>query len=297
MALMADMLAHAQGGRATYALAMTEKDQTKATALLQSGRIERAGESIYYEWVTSDEADTRPVVVLTHGAGGSHAVWYHQVLALADRYRVLSWDSRGFGNSSCRSATVSVDDAVADLDGILDAVGVSEPVHLVGQSMGGWWVVGFALAHPERVRSLTLSDTPGGVWTDELRQHFASSRVGSVSSQTRVASHPALGATTQRLRPDLAFLYQQLGSFHQPPMAEVLRVLGATNVDVATMTGVGSRVLVLAGEEDTIFPAPMLRRLAEALGAAYREIPAAGHSPYFEAPEAYNELLLAFLDD
>ena len=96
---------------------------------IRRGRIERDGEELFYEFFTRGQADAggagddRPVVVLTHGAGGSHAVWYNQVPVLAERFRVLTWDSRGFGNSTCRSGRLSADAAVADLGAILDEVG------------------------------------------------------------------------------------------------------------------------------------------------------------------------------
>ena len=50
---------------------------------LLAGTLHRDGEDIYWELVRDAEAgkaDQRPVVVLSHGAGGSHAVWYQQVL-------------------------------------------------------------------------------------------------------------------------------------------------------------------------------------------------------------------------
>lgn len=275
---------------------MTTQTANAAPTVLRRGRIERDGESIYYELAHRGEEDHRPVVVLSHGAGGSHAVWFHQVLPFSERFRVLTWDSRGFGNSTFRGTELSVDAAIGDLAAVLDAIGVpaGEPVHLIGQSMGGWWSVGFALAHPERVRSLTLSDTPGGVWTPAMLEHFRGSRVGSLTSEV-VGVHRALGATVMRERPDQAFLYQQLGSFFEPPMKAVGAMLNDVRVEVAALRAIDRPLLVVAGEEDSIFPAPLLRELAEQLGARYVELPRAGHSPYFESPAAYNEALLAFL--
>ena len=275
---------------------MSTQTANESPTLLRRGRIEREGESIYYELAHRGDDDHRPMVVLSHGAGGSHAVWFHQVLPFSERFRVLTWDSRGFGNSTFAGGSLSVDAAVGDLTAVLDAVELpaEEPVHLVGQSMGGWWSVGVALAHPQRVRSLTLSDTPGGVWTPAMRAHFERSRIGSLTSEV-VGVHRALGETTMRERPDQAFLYQQLGSFFSPPMGAVGRMLNEVAVEVAAVRAVGRPVLVVAGEADAIFPAPLLRELAEQLGARYVELARAGHSPYFESPAAYNEALLAFL--
>jgi pimeloyl-ACP methyl ester carboxylesterase len=125
----------------------------------RTARLDHDGESLYYEVSGEPAAQT---VVLTHGAGGTHASWFQQVPALtAAGYRVVTWDSRGFGNSTCRSGVVGADVAAGDLAAILDAVGV-EAVDLVGQSMGGWWVSAFTIAHSDRVRSLTLANTIGG---------------------------------------------------------------------------------------------------------------------------------------
>lgn len=274
---------------------MAQTTAAAETTHLLRRRLPRDGEELYYELAHRGE-DTRPVVVLTHGAGGSHAVWFHQVPTLAEHFRVLTWDSRGFGNSSCRSGEVRVQDAVADLAAILADCGAGDaPLHLVGQSMGGWWVVAFALAHPGRVASLTLSDTPGGVWTEALRDHFTAGTRGRPLQTDEVGVHRALGATTMRERPAQAFLYQQLGSFFEPPMKAVLRTLADAQVDPAAVRALGVPLLVIAGEEDEIFPASMLRDLAERLGARYGEVPAAGHSPYFESPAAYDAVLLPFL--
>ncbi|MEM9134544.1 MAG: hypothetical protein AAGE88_19500, partial [Actinomycetota bacterium] len=59
-----------------------------------SGTAPSGGEDIYWELVHHGPDDDRPVVVLSHGAGGSHAVWYQQVPALGAVHRVLTWDSR-----------------------------------------------------------------------------------------------------------------------------------------------------------------------------------------------------------
>jgi 3-oxoadipate enol-lactonase len=66
------------------------------------GFIESDSEQIYFEsW--GDGAET---VVLAHGLGGSHAVWYQQVPFLAQQYRVVTWDQRGFGRSTSNSRNI-----------------------------------------------------------------------------------------------------------------------------------------------------------------------------------------------
>ena len=107
------------------------------TARWQTGTVACGGEEIYYE-VSGD--DDLPAIMLTHGAGGTHAAWFQQVPTLAaNGFRVITWDCRGFGNSTFTSGVHGSAAAVADMAAVLDATG-TPGAHLVGQSMGGWWV-------------------------------------------------------------------------------------------------------------------------------------------------------------
>ena len=260
----------------------------------QTATVASGGESIYYEVIGADDA---PVVVLTHGAGGSHAAWFQQVPALAAAgYRVITWDSRGFGLSTYDSGVLGADAAVADLTAVLDAVGV-ERAHLVGQSMGGWWVTAFALAYPSRVLSLTLSNTIGGLWTDALFQHFASFVAAAPDADgSRLGVHSALGVSFVTRDPARAFLYQQLNTFHTPPLAAIAGALGGARVEHADLDALGIATLVITGSDDVLFPAALVRDSAAQLTkATIVEIADAGHSPYFERPAEYNAALLQHL--
>lgn len=262
-------------------------------AAWRTGTVSSGGEEIYWEHA----GESGPVVVLTHGAGGSHAVWFQQVPALlAAGYQVVTWDSRGFGNSSFSSGVLGAAPAAIDLAAVLDHLALTEPVHLVGQSMGGWYVTEFALANPDRTRSLALCDTIGSLYTDELRQVLADFRSRGGLSAGGGAS--IVGSTMAASRADttMAFLYQQLGTFHSPPLDEIGKVLAGAEHTHAEVSALGIPVLVLAGDSDPIFPPGPLRRMAELIdGSSWVEIADAGHSPYFEQPEAFNKALLAFL--
>ena len=133
------------------------EEEKRRTCPRATGFVESDGERIYHEVCGEGEP-----VVLCHGAGGNHASWYQQVPAFASRYRVITWDQRGFGRSTNRADRSGPRAAVADLRGLLDHLAVDK-AHLVGQSMGGWVILGFALAHPERVRSLVFASTTAGI--------------------------------------------------------------------------------------------------------------------------------------
>jgi 2-succinyl-6-hydroxy-2,4-cyclohexadiene-1-carboxylate synthase len=186
--------------------------------------------------------------------------------------------------------------AAADIAAVLDATD-TERAHVVGQSMGGWWVVAFALAHPERVRSLTMTNNAAGLWTDALTEHFrgyvAAARDEAVA---HAGEHPAVGA--DHTHDDLAhaFLYQQLNTFHSPPMGDVFPALVKTRHDHDALRALQLPMLLITSDDDPIFPAPLVRESAERLGADVVEISGAGHSTYWERPAPFNDALLSFLE-
>lgn len=257
--------------------------------------VESGGEDIYYE--VTGESDA-PAFLLSHGAGGSHAAWFQQVPALADAgYQVITWDCRGFGNSTFRSGEHGADAAVADMLAVLNAAEVTD-AHIAGQSMGGWWVTAFALAHPERVRTIILSNTVGGLWTDALGAHFTTFVANASDEQEpRLGVHSALGATFVEREPDRAFLYQQLNTFHSPPMGDVVKATFA-HVEHKELDDLGIPILVLTGTDDILFPSALVRDSASRLqNARVLEFRGVGHSLYFEAPDSYNEAVLKFCAD
>ena len=267
---------------------------------LLTGTINRDGDDIYWELVRDADTgvtDSRPVVVLSHGAGGSHAVWYQQVPEIGEKYRVVTWDSQGFGNST-NNKPLDASNAANDLAGVLDHLDIGR-AHLVGQSMGGWYISAFLRQYEERVCSLTYANTVGALWTDDLRK--AREEFGDAGGLrgTRdlplVGGHVALWPGTAAQDLAQAFLYQALGSFHSPPLEQLGEVL-AFEIDHSDFDDLGIPVLFITGEHDQIFPARMIRDSADRVrGSQFVEIPDAGHSPYFEQPAAWNAALLEFL--
>ncbi len=265
---------------------------------LTSGTVANDGEDIYWELVTEGADDERPVVALSHGAGGTHAIWYQQVPALGAHFRVVTWDSRGFGNSTNRADRPSPEAAADDLAAVLDAAGVDR-AHLVGQSMGGWHISAFAVANPDRVRSLVYADTVGGLWTDLLREAFdryTSERGGVLAGAADVVGrHPAIWSGTGERDRAKAFLYQAMGSLHRPPMHRLAQTLD-WSVSHDAIAALGVPTLFVAGVHDEIFVPDLLAESSRRIpGAIYVEIAEAGHSPYFERPDAWNDVVLEFL--
>src|SRR5262249_11755867 len=126
------------------------------------------GIQLYYE----SHGAGQPVV-LVHGLGLSSDMWHYQVPALAERYRVITIDTRGFGQTSKPKGPYEMGMYVEDLLQLIDFLGFEKPV-LIGLSMGGGIVQSFALAHLDRVLALGLIST-GSDHTDSSRARFFSS--------------------------------------------------------------------------------------------------------------------------
>jgi pimeloyl-ACP methyl ester carboxylesterase len=259
------------------------------------GFIDSEGERIYFEsW-----GDTGEPVILAHGMGGSHAVWYQQVPFLVQQHRVITWDQRGFGRSTSNTGDVGPVASVRDLLGLLDHLEV-ERAHIVGQSMGGWSALGFAIHHPDRIISLTLADTIGGIFTPDIRQSLldygVEAATGLPPDQLPLGEHPAVGS--QLLDEDLArsFLYSELGSLTDPPPPAVIMPLLVTTDHTARVSDVRVPTLFVVGEHDPIFPPSMIKSAASHIdGSRVEVVESTGHSPYFERPALWNDIVAEFL--
>jgi 2-succinyl-6-hydroxy-2,4-cyclohexadiene-1-carboxylate synthase len=257
----------------------------------QVGTLEHDGETIYYEVTGEGEP-----VVLSHGAGGNHAIWFQQVLVLARQFKVVTWDQRSFGRTTNRAGAAGPATFAADLEALLDHLDITS-AHLVGQSMGGWTTLRFAIDHPERVRSIVLADTPGGIMTAEVRHDVEQLGADALAADDLAAwEHPAIGPTTSREQPTTAFLYRQINSVSAPRDPKIAaRLFEVDYADQASKIEVP--VLLIVGEEDRLFTPQAIRSAAEVLqNARVLEISGSGHSPYFERPEPWNEAVLEFLD-
>ncbi len=245
------------------------------------------GFELYYE----SHGEGSPVVC-AHGVGGNHASWYNQIPVLSRHYRMITFDHRGFGNSRDTADGPGRARFVADLLALLDHLDIPKAA-LIAQSMGGGTCAGFTVKHPERVAALVLADTLVGL---KLPPPLAE-RLAAVGKATENLSQKerVLGPTFLRREPALSELYVQLASFNQVNRKTLRGSLGA-GVTPDEIAATGVPVIFMVGKEDVLFP-PELVAGAHRLvpGSRYVEIPAAGHSAYFESPAAINDAVLGFL--
>ncbi len=243
---------------------------------------------IFYE-----ETGDGPAIVFAHGAGGNHLSWWQQVPVFASSYRCIAFDHRGWGRSIATGGpgpAAFVDDLIA----LMDELRI-EKAALVAQSMGGWSCLGAAVQAPHRVAALVMADTLGGLMNEEIQPVWEESRAA-----LREQGLEAL-AFDQGLRkrdPALAFLYEEIMSMNPPRDPALLGALGALAPNPDAVANLPMPILwVVGGNDPLVPPAAMRAAQAHVPGSQYYEIPATGHSVYFERAEEFNGQLNRFLVD
>lgn len=250
-----------------------------------------------------DPASPAPPLVLVHGFTGGRIDFADVIDDLAADRRVVAWDHRGHADSTNTGdpATYTFEQLTNDAAGLLDALGL-ERFHLLGHSMGGIVAQRYALAHPERVRSLVLMDTAGEAMTG-----VPASMLDATVATGRAEGMAAVAATMRRLAAQMGGpvpvdevtldrLEQKLTQMDVEAFAALGRQLG----DFPSMLDrLGAElavpVTVIVGEHDT-----GLRPAADALHAAIPGselvvIPAAAHSPQVENRAAWLDAVRAHL--
>jgi pimeloyl-ACP methyl ester carboxylesterase len=117
------------------------------------GRLERPFGKLYYE-----VSGSGPALLFAHGLGGNHLSWWQQVAHFAPHYTCVAFAHRGFAPSDAIAGGPDAADYRGDLEALIDHLKLND-VRLVGQSMGGWTMLEYAIAHPQSVKALVLSST------------------------------------------------------------------------------------------------------------------------------------------
>lgn len=238
-----------------------------------------------------------PTVVFAHGAGGNHLSWWQQAPVFRERFRCVTFDHRAFGRSRDLVEGGGRQWFWQDLRDLLDHLGI-ERAAIVAQSMGGRTAVPFALRCPGRVWAIVLAGTNGGAVTEEVRR---------LQDEYKESLPPGSGLNERALAPTFKaensvkeFLYREINRMNPPRPRNFLAapVSGYRGSAAAALAASGIPVYFLIGEHDAIVPAAINRLCHEAVpGSRFDIIEGAGHSAYFERPEAFNAAVMTFLNE
>jgi len=169
-----------------------------------------------------DSGGDGPPLVLVHAGWADRSSWADVASRLAGRYRIISYDARGYGASPPPQAPFN---QLGDLVAVLDQAGVQRAA-IAGHSGGGGTAIGLAVTHPERVSALVLlapgvQDYPWPM-DDPYNAEFmalatAGDRAGlaELGLRTWAAADPADAAARAQVEGAVAAMFAQ-GDFEQP---------------------------------------------------------------------------------
>ncbi|WP_076865999.1 alpha/beta fold hydrolase [Bradyrhizobium mercantei] len=241
---------------------------------------------LYYE-----EYGDGPPLILAHGVGGNHASWFKQIPTFSKHYRTIVFDQRSFGNSDDIEG-VGRSGFQDDLLRLLDELKIDKAI-LIGQSLGGGAVAAFSCRFPERVAALVIADSlVGAMLPPPLDQELAEvyKKAASLTQVERV-----LGPIIRENDPESTLLYLQIASFNNVTFKTVKGEWAPwTPAELATTR---LPILILVGRDEILFTPRLMHALHKLIpNSEYCEVPAAGHSAYFENAPEFNRSVLDYLD-
>ncbi|MES2511759.1 MAG: alpha/beta hydrolase [Pseudomonadota bacterium] len=236
--------------------------------------------------------------VLLHGIGSGSGSWLMQLeaAALTEGARVLAWEAPGYGHSSAvLPAVPDAGDYASRLWALLDTLGITEPVTLVGHSLGALMATRAVVQRPEQVKRLVLLSPAQGYAraSAEERARKLGDRLNNLSTLGVQGMADKRGAAMLSPNADadrVAYVKSIMAQVHPAGYTQASHLLvgGDLLTDLAQVT---CPVSVASGRADTITPMAGCQKVAEAAGVAWTDLGDAGHACAVDAAAGVNDLL------
>jgi pimeloyl-ACP methyl ester carboxylesterase len=256
--------------------------------------VDAGGTELYYERAGSGEP-----LLLIQGMSATRLAWGPELRGeLEPSFETIVFDNRGMGSSGRAELPFEVADMAADTAALLDALEI-ESAHVVGISMGGMIAQELALAHPERLRSLTLGCTycggPGsGLMPEEnarkLMEGLASGdREKAIRASYEVNLSPAFRADEGRY----AAFHEMATRVPAAKQTIELQVQAIFGHDTSgRLGGISVPTLIVHGTVDGVLPFANGELIASLMPAArFEALEDVGHMFWWEQPERSAELI------
>lgn len=253
--------------------------------------------------IACDQFGAGEAVLMINGIGADRTAWYLQTPAIGGEFRAITFDNRDVGETGAgrNPRPYEMRRFADDAAGLLDALGINR-AHVIGASMGGAIAQEFALAYPERARSLTIvcSWAKTDPWLAELLDFWE----GVFAAMGPVGWSRATWLTVfthrwYRQPGNLEGLLDLARSNPRPQTIEMYRRQSRAAIGHDALDRIGRIAVpthVIAGEEDLLTPLRFAEEIAAAiLGARLSVMRGIGHGMFWEATDDFNELVLGFL--
>ncbi|HZR05879.1 MAG TPA: alpha/beta hydrolase [Candidatus Udaeobacter sp.] len=242
------------------------------------------------------EAGSGAPLILIHGLADNAAIWDSIIPPLATRFRVIALDQIGFGRSDKPMLNYRISTFVDFLDGFMTELKIRR-ASLVGNSLGGWIAAAFALARPERVERLVLSDAAGYAALAKTMDPRAL-RALRLASREDILYLGPLTFHDKRFYQDvdLAFRERVTAGDSYTVGQVVDSIIRGDDVLDNRLHAIKQPTLVLWGRDDKLVPLTFGERFHQELAnSRLRIIENCGHMPQVECPREFAAAVLQFL--
>jgi 3-oxoadipate enol-lactonase len=223
-------------------------------------------------------------------------MWEPQVPVLAERFRVISYDTRGHGRSPAPDGPYSLDDLVDDAVALLDEVG-AERAHVAGLSLGGMTAMRLAVREPARVHRLAVLCTSAKADPQPFLDRARAARSGGTAPLAPTVVSRWLTPAFAAAHPDLvARLEAMIAGADDEGYAACCEVVADLDLrdDLGRIT---ASTLVVSGAEDPALPPEHQRVIADGIpGAELLTVSPGAHLANLEATLQVTGALLGHFD-
>lgn len=247
----------------------------------------------------NDQGTGLPLVFL-HAFPLNRTMWMEQENALSVRFRVITIDLRGHGESDAPLWHYSLNQAADDVRGLLDYLSIRQAV-LVGLSMGGYILFAFYRKYAERVKGLVLADTRAQADTDEGKQaRFEMAQIAYKQGAIAIADRmlpKLLSPATIEARPELVERVRtMIEGNHVSGIAGDLMAMAERPDSTPLLKQMTCPAQIIVGEQDLPTPPFDARLMADRIPNGHLAIiPGAAHLSNLEQPDLFNETVRSFV--
>ncbi len=233
-------------------------------------------------------------VVFANSLGTDYRLWDQVLPLLPSGLRIIRYDKRGHGLSSCPDAPYTMGGLVRDLERLLDHLEVKDCL-LVGLSIGGMIAQGLAVKRLDLVRAMVISNTGAKIGTPEMwDQRVKGVRDGGIEALADAVMERWFSKSF-REKPELAAWRSMLVRTPAEGYIGCSQAISGTDFYASTAT-LTLPTLAIAGSEDGSTPPDLVRETAALIrGSRFQLIRGAGHLPCVEKPEEYAQALCDFI--
>jgi 3-oxoadipate enol-lactonase len=241
-------------------------------------------------------------ILFIHGFPFNKSCWQPQIDFFKDTNRVIAYDIRGFGNSSCGEEEISITLFADDLIKFMDALQIKKAI-VCGLSMGGYILLNAVNRYSDRFEALVLSDTQCIADSQKMKENrqkmveqieltgvtdFASDFVKKVFCEESLNNKTELVERTKNI----------ILSTPAKTITKTLVALAQRQEMCTWLHKISIPVLILCGKKDSIIPFDQSKFLNnKIINSSLKEIDNAGHLSNVEQPDEFDNYLYHFINE